>query len=90
MFIFPGCVPADVTVVSGTVYAQRFGVENILSLQKQEKDSPVTNYWLVYPSEEIQAKFILNLGCTLQFTGIQLVNTHNAGYRDSATKQFRY
>ena len=68
------------TVVSGDEYNSSFAVENILTKE--------SNYWLA--PVDTKSQFILDLGCIHTFDGIQLVNTHNANYKDKGTKKFRY
>eukprot|EP00092_Neocalanus_flemingeri_P099497 GFUD01126916.1.p1 GENE.GFUD01126916.1~~GFUD01126916.1.p1 ORF type:complete len:622 (+),score=120.29 GFUD01126916.1:104-1969(+) len=82
--ISTGCGSADVTVVSGDAYDNRFAVKNLLIRAQQEIFGK--NYWV---GPDGAASFILNLGCRQTFAGIQLVNTHNGQVRDRATKRFR-
>ena len=81
---FLGWEPEDVTVVSGDVYAPHFSVEYLLTDQQHDTWGGI---WLA-PNGEM-GSFILNLNCKQTFDGIRLVNTHNAGHRDRATKTFR-
>eukprot|EP00092_Neocalanus_flemingeri_P026563 GFUD01028787.1.p1 GENE.GFUD01028787.1~~GFUD01028787.1.p1 ORF type:complete len:626 (+),score=118.16 GFUD01028787.1:104-1981(+) len=82
--ISTGCGSADVTVVSGDAYDNRFAVKNLLTNANQEIFGQ--NYWI---GPDGTASFILNLGCRQTFDGIKLVNTHNGQARDRATKQFK-
>ena len=80
-----GCGPETMTVVSGDIWSEQYGVDNIFSHNKAEQDQ--TGYWL--GPELSTATFVINLGCQLSFVGIQLVNVHNAHHKDRASKTFR-
>ena len=82
LIIVPVCDPEmDVMVVSGDVYNDYFSVENLLTNKnKRIWLSPLGN----------SGSFILNLGCKQTIEPVQLVNTINRGYRNVATKQFKY
>ena len=72
-------------VVSGDIYDSRFPVDGIFTHNLAEPGH--AGYWL--GPEQSTATFVLNLGCQLSFDGIQIVNTHNAIYKDRSTKRFR-
>ena len=79
------------TAVSGDILTPSFSVERLLTRQDKEtwdSGNGPANFWLG-PSHT-PATFIINLGCSQTFKGIELVNTHTATYKDRATKQFRY
>ena len=79
------------SVASGDVLSSSFSVENLLTNYGSDNGPSGAGYWLapwLAPNNN-PAAFVLNLGCGLSFTGIQLVNTHNRGSRDRATKLFR-
>ena len=46
------------------------------------------NYWLA-PNGQQSAEFVLDLGCSKQVNMVELVNTHNAEYRNRGTKEFK-
>ena len=46
------------------------------------------NYWLA-PHGQQSAEFVLDLGCSKQVNMVELVNTHNAEYRNRGTKEFK-
>jgi len=79
------CAPEDITVVSGDKYSDHFGVHNIFTHNKGEPTH--AGFWL--GPEQRMATFIINLGCLLRFSGIQLVNTHNYKHKDRSSKRFR-
>ena len=88
---FLGCDHKDMTAVSGDTLNPSFSVERLLTRHDKETwgggNGPAT-FWLG-PNHK-PATFILNLGCSQTFKGIELVNTHTGTYKDRGTKQFRY
>ena len=46
------------------------------------------NYWLTGDGKAGEG-FIMSLGCQKTVVGVNLRNTHNAGFRDRSTKKFR-
>ena len=77
------------SVVSGDFYYSNtlFTVDKIFTNNNGEPGHIHGSYWLGI--EQKASTFVLNLGCQLRFEGIQLVNTHNSGWRDRSTKRFR-
>ena len=73
-------------VVSGDMFDQIFKVE--FALHHAEKDEYGKNYYLT-PGGQVGAEFLLDLGCEDSFNTVELVNTHNAQYRDRSTKRFQ-
>jgi hypothetical protein len=76
-------------VVSGDFYYDNilFTVDKIFTNNNGEPGHIHGSYWL--GNEQMASTFVLNLGCKLRFEGIQLVNTHNSGWRDRSTKRLR-
>ena len=70
------------------VFGKEFAVQNILTRNYAEPAKHGTGFWLGL--DGTKAWFIIDLGCSMSFTGIQLINTHNSGARDRSTKEFRY
>ena len=69
-------------------YNSDTSAEKLLTIDDKEVwDGANTNYWIL-PNYSTGI-FILNLGCKQKFSGIRLVNTHNAEHKTRATKKFR-
>ena len=69
------------------VYDAKFAVENIFTRNLAEPAEQGKGYWL--GGDGTNAYFIIDLGCRISFSGIQLVNTHNGGHKDRSTKKFK-
>ena len=63
----------------------KFLVEHLLS--KDEKEVYEENYWL--SAENKTGNFVLDLGCEMRVSMVELVNTHNADKKDRSTKEFK-
>ena len=61
-----------------------FSVKKLLTLNQLVSQ----NYWLA-PDKMDGAEFVLSLGCERTVNWVELVNTHNGGHRDRATREFK-
>ena len=73
-------------VISQDSYSDNFKVE--LALRYADKDEHGKNYFLT-PDRQVGGGFVLDLGCEDSFNTVELVNTHNANYKDRSTKEFQ-
>ena len=71
-------------VISQDSYSDNFKVE--LALRHANKEEHGKNYYLT-PNQG--GEFLLDLGCEDSFNTVELVNTHNANYKDRSTKEFQ-
>ena len=69
------------------VYSEKYAVQNIFTRNYNEPGKHGKGYWL--GGNQKQGWFIIDLGCTVSFGGIQLINVHNEGHKDRSTKKFR-
>ena len=63
-----------------------FSVKKLLTLSPLEKYP--RNYWLA-PDQKDGGEFVLSLDCEREVNWVELVNTHNGGHRDRATKELK-
>ena len=66
--------------------ADTWGVHQLLTWSKTEVFAK--NYWLA-PDKKTGGQFILSLGNLVTVSNIFLVNTHNGGCKDRATRGFK-
>ena len=76
---------ADPVIVEEERYDERFVARYVLTLSRTEKYGE--NYWLTRRNKPDY--FILDLGCSKERNMVELVNTHNAHGRNTATKAFQ-
>ena len=75
-------------IASSTDYDHRFKAEYLLTRNSDDSESHMgRNYWLT-PDRE-GGEFVLDLGCEKYINLVELINTHNADYRDRSTKRFQ-
>ena len=80
--------------MAADIYDKRFLVENTFKLddkelpEKDNKDkSSKPNYWL--SPNRAPASFVLNLGCRVTMTGVNIINTHNRWAKDRSSRRFK-
>ena len=79
---------------SDSIWCNAFPASNIFSKESdyswtQDPKDP-TNFWLAEGGKVGEEQgFIMSLGCQKTVVGVNLRNTHNAGFRDRSTKKFR-
>ena len=66
-------------------YDDRFTADKMLTLSLHEKHG---NIWLL-PNKATGKGFMLDFGSVKPFNLIELVNTHNAQFKDRSTKEFK-
>ena len=66
-------------------YDDRFTADKMLTLSLNEKHG---NIWLL-PNKATGKGFMLDFGSVKPFNLIELVNTHNAQFKDRSTKEFK-
>ena len=77
------CVDADMSVVSADQYSSSYAAVYMLTRSEVEVAG---NYWIT--PNGVAGHFVLDLGCSVPVSGIELVNTHNAGSRTRSTRGF--
>ena len=75
------CVDPDMSVVSAEQYSWYFDAVYVLTRSELED---AFNYWIT--PNGVAGHFVLDLGCKVVVSGIELVNTHNAGSRTRSTR----
>ena len=71
------------SVVSAERYSSSYGAPYVLTRSEVEVAG---NYWIT--PNGVAGHFVLDLGCAVLVSGIELVNTHNAGSRTRSTRGF--
>ena len=66
-------------------YSSGFKVENIFT--HSQKEIWGKNFW--QGPDKKPTEFVLDLGCSQNINTAELVNIHNAGHKDSSTKEFK-
>ena len=76
-------------IVNSTRYDERFSANNIFSLEDDQLQDNLANYWLTEDNRAGPDQgFLMDLGCPKTIVGIRLKNTPNLN-RDRGTKRFR-
>ena len=76
--------------MESTQYDERFGAENVLTLEEDLRDSKNRgNYWLAADGMSKGQGFQVDLKCDMFASAILLKNTHNEKMRDRSTKKFK-
>ena len=76
--------------MESTQYDERFGAENVLTLEEDLRNSQGRgNYWLAANRRSKGQGFKVDLKCDMFASTILLKNTHNEKMRDRSTKKFK-
>ena len=73
------------SILNADVFNPKFLAQNTIT--NDPKEIMEKNYWLG-PDKKV-GSFTLDLGCETRVSMVEIVNTHNAQYKDRSTKEFK-